>query len=104
MNKQRQAELEDTVMSLRKLLPYLKDWEAWQREIRRLEVNIVKLRKHRFTRLARTLEESLPILKTILHEEKTEHAFTVNELVAKLGQARPWKQSIAKKDSAHLTP
>ncbi len=84
MNRERQAELEDTVRNLRKLLPYFKDWEAWQREIRRLEKNTVKLRKHRFARLASTLEKSLPRLKSVLNEEKTEHAFTVNKLVAEL--------------------
>ena len=84
MNREMQAELEDTVRSFRKLLPYFKDWEAWQNEIRRLERNIVKLRKHRFARLARTLDESLPTLKSVLNEEKTEHAFTVNKLIAKL--------------------
>jgi hypothetical protein len=86
MNRERQAELEDTVRSFRRLLPYFKDWEAWQSEIRRLEGNIVKLRKHRYTRLARTLEESLPRLKSVLSEEKTEHAFTVNKLVAELNR------------------
>ena len=68
----------------RNLLPYLKDWEAWQREVRRLERNIVKLRKHRFHRLARTLEDSLPVLRLSLEDEKKEHAFTVNQLVATL--------------------
>ena len=68
----------------RNLLPYLKDWEAWQREVRRLERNIVKLRKHRFHKLARTLETSLSVLTSSLTEEKKEHAFTVNRLVASL--------------------
>jgi len=78
------TELETTVKGFRNLLPYLKDWEAWQREVRRLERNIVKLRKHRFHRLAKTLEDSLPILRLSLREEKKEHAFTVNQLVARL--------------------
>lgn len=68
----------------RNLLPYLKDWDAWRREVRRLEQNIVKLRKHRFHRLAKTLEDSLPILRLSLAEERKEHAFTVNRLVASL--------------------
>jgi hypothetical protein len=72
------------VKCFRNLLPYLKDWEAWQREIRRLERNILKLRKHRFHRLAKTLEDSLPILTLSLREEKKEHAFTVNRLLASL--------------------
>jgi len=84
MNRERQAELDDTVRSFRKLLPYFKDWEAWQKEISRLERNTVKLRKHRFAKLAKTLEESLPRLKSVLREEKTEHAFTVNKLIAEL--------------------
>ena len=84
MNRERQLELEDTVRNLRKLLPYFKDWEAWQREIRRLERNTVKLRNHRFARLARTLEESLPRLRSVLSEEKTEHAFTINQLIIEL--------------------
>ena len=71
----------------RNLLPYLKDWDAWQREVRRLERNIVKLKKHRFHRLAKTLEDSLPILTLSLREEKKEHAFTVNRLVASLDRA-----------------
>ena len=70
----------------RNLLPYLKDWEAWQREVRRLERNILKLRKHRFHRLAKTLEDSLPVLRLSLTEEKKEHAFTMNRLVAKLNR------------------
>ena len=78
------TELEATVKSFRNLLPYLKDWDAWQKEIRRLERNILKLRKHRFQRLARTLENSLPVLNLSLNEERKEHAFTVNRLVARL--------------------
>ncbi len=84
MSHDREAELEDTVRRLRNILPYLKDWNPWAREIRRLERNIVKLRKNRYPKLARTLEESLSTLKSVLDEEKTEHAFTVNQLVAKL--------------------
>ncbi len=84
MSKDGQAELEDTVRRFRNILPYLKDWNPWQREIFRLERNIVKLRKNRYPKLARTLEESLPMLKSVLAEEKTEHAFTVNQLVARL--------------------
>ncbi len=45
---------------------------------------MVKLRRNRYPKLARTLGESLPMLKSVLDEEKTEHAFTVNQLVAKL--------------------
>jgi hypothetical protein len=84
MNKDRHADLEDTVRRFRNILPYLKDWNPWQREIRRLERNILKLRKNRYRKLARTLEESLALLKAVLGEEKTEHAFTVNQLVTKL--------------------
>ncbi len=71
-------------MSLRNLLPYIKDWEAWQREVRRLEQNVVKLRRHKFVRLARTLEDSLPILRSVLKEEKLNHQFTVNRSIAEL--------------------
>ncbi len=84
MSKDGQAELEDTVRRFRNILPYLKDWNPWQREIFRLERNIVKLRKNRYPKLARTLEESLLMLKSVLAEERTEHAFTVNQLVARL--------------------
>ncbi len=84
MSKDKQADLEDTVRRFRNILPYLKDWNPWQREIFRLERNIVKLRKNRYPKLAKTLEESLPMLKSVLDEEKSEHAFTVNQLVAKL--------------------
>lgn len=84
MTKDRQAYLEDTARRFRNILPYLKDWNPWQREIRRLERNSVKLRKNRYPKLARTLEESLPMLKSVLDEEKNEHAFTVNQLVARL--------------------
>ncbi len=84
MSKDRQANLEDTVRRFRNILPYLKDWHPWQREICRLERNMVKLRKNRYPKLARTLEESLALLKSVLDEEKTKHAFTVNQLVAKL--------------------
>ncbi len=84
MSKDRQAELEDTVRRFRNILPYLKDWNPWQREILRLERNIVKLRKNRYPKLAKTLEESLALLKPVLDEEKTQHAFTANQLVAKL--------------------
>ncbi len=85
MSKDRQVVLEHTVRRFRNILPYLKDWNAWQRKIRRLERNVVKLRKNRFTKLARTLEESLPMLKSVLDEEKAEHAFTVR-LIARLGE------------------
>jgi hypothetical protein len=84
MSRDRQADLEDTIRKLRNILPYLKDWNPWQKEILRLERNIVKLRKNRYPKLARTLEQSLSMLKTVLDEVKTEHAFTVNQLVAKL--------------------
>ncbi len=42
MTGNRQAESEETLKGLRNLLPYLKNWSAWQGEIRRLERNIVK--------------------------------------------------------------
>ena len=84
MNRGKTARLDRTVKDLRNLLPYFKDWDAWQREVRRLERNIVKLRRHRFTKLARTLEASLPALKMVLNEEKRVHAFTVNRLIARL--------------------
>lgn len=84
MSEKSRTELEETVRCLRNLLPYLKDWEAWQREIRRLERNEIKLRKHRFVKLAKTLDESLSRFKSVLQEERTVHAFTVNQLVAKL--------------------
>ncbi len=45
---------------------------------------MVKLRENRYPKLAKTLEESLTMLKSVLDEEKTEHAFTVNQLVTKL--------------------
>ena len=78
------TELDPTVRKFRNLLPYLKYWGEWQREIRRLERNIVKLRRHRFTKLSKTLAESLPTLKSALDEERVEHAFTVNELIERL--------------------
>ena len=86
MNRNRIVRLERTARDLRNLLPYFRDWTAWQREIARLERNIVKLRKHRFTKLAKTLDMSLPTLKTVLNEEKREHAFTVNQLIARLSR------------------
>lgn len=79
-----QADLARTVSSLRNLLPYIKDWEAWQREVRRLERNVVKLRRHKELRLARTLEDSLPALKSVLSEEKVHHQFSVNRSIAEL--------------------
>ena len=99
MNKESDAELEDTVRRLRNILPYLRDWRPWQREIRRLESNIVKLRKNRFTKLARTLEESLPILKSVLDEEKAIHAFTINRLVAKLEEVDREKKTLRRRKS-----
>jgi len=73
-----------TAKGFRNLLPYLKDLDAWQREVRRLERNVVKLRKHRYHKLAKTLEDSLHVLKLSLSEERKEHAFTVNRLLAKI--------------------
>jgi hypothetical protein len=84
MSRNADLELKEIVRGLRNLLPYLKDWNAWQREIARLERNVVKLRKHRYARLARTLEGSLSILRMVLYEEKKEHAFTLNQLIRKL--------------------
>lgn len=78
------VEVERMVLGLRNLLPYLKDWDAWQRELRRLENNIAKLRKHRYGKLARTLQESLLILRIVLAEERKVHAFTVNRLIIRL--------------------
>ena len=74
------------IRSLRNLLPYFKDWNAWNSEIRRLERNLVTLRRHRYRKLAMTLENALPVLRTILDEEKKDHAFTINRLVAKLNR------------------
>ncbi len=82
-----------TVRSFRNLLPYLKDWEAWQREVRRLERNAIKLRKRRFHRLAKTLEDSLRVLKFSLNEERKKHAFTVNKLVARLDRENRTRES-----------
>src|SRR3989441_7463304 len=78
------AKLRKMVRDLRNLLPSLKDWDAWQRELARLERNSVKLRKHRYAQLARTLEESLSTLRTVLDEERKTHAFTVNRLMIRL--------------------
>jgi len=74
------------IRSLRNLLPYFKDWNAWNSEIRRLERHLVTLRRHRYRKLAMTLENALPVLRTILNEERKEHAFTINRLVAKLNR------------------
>ncbi len=93
MKPSRQKELETTVEAFRNLLPYLKDWNAWQREVMRLQRNILKLRKHRFHRLAKTLEDSLPVLRISLKKEKKEHAFTVNRLVARLDRGNTTRQS-----------
>ena len=101
MNKDSHAELVDTVRRLRDILPYVKDWRPWQREIRRLERNIIKLRKNRFTKIARTLEESLPTLKSVLDEEKTIHAFTINRLVAKLENSTT-KKRLRRRKSANM--
>lgn len=79
--------------AFRNLLPYLKDWEAWQKEVRRLERNVGKLRKHRFHRLAKTLEDSLPDLRLSLTEERKEHAFTVNRLLASLDRRKTTRLS-----------
>lgn len=84
MNVKSRSELEATVEGFLNLLPYLKDWDAWQREVKRLERNILKLKKHRRHRLARTLENTLPVLRRALDEDRKEHAFTVNRLVATL--------------------
>jgi len=84
MSRKTDLELKEVVHGLRNLMPYLKDWNAWQRELARLERNIVKLRKHRYAKLARTLEESLSTLRTVLDEERKTHAFTVNRLMIRL--------------------
>jgi len=84
MNGKADVELKKMVRDLRNLLPYLKDWNAWQRELARLERNSIKLRKHRYAKLARTLEESLSTLRTVLNEERKTHAFTVNRLMIRL--------------------
>lgn len=78
------VERKKIVRGLRNLLPYIKDWNAWQRELVRLEKNAVKLRRHRYRKLARTLEESLSILRLVLDEERKVHAFTVNRLIIRL--------------------
>ncbi|OLD04532.1 MAG: hypothetical protein AUJ07_03815 [Crenarchaeota archaeon 13_1_40CM_3_53_5] len=80
------AKLRKMVRDLRNLLPSLKDWDAWQRELARLERNSVKLRRHRYAKLARTLEESQPILRMVLDEEKKMHAFTVKRLITRLNR------------------
>jgi len=80
------VELKIVIRSLRNLLPYFKDWNDWNAEIRRLERNLVALRRHRYRKLARTLENALPVLRTILNEERKEHAFTINRLVARLNR------------------
>jgi len=84
MSRRADVERKKMVRGLRNLLPYLKDWNSWQRELVRLERNSVLLRKHRYVKLARTLEGSLSILRTVLDEEKKEHAFTVNRLIVRL--------------------
>jgi hypothetical protein len=84
MSRKADVELKEILRDLRNLLPYLKDWNGWQRELARLERNSVKLRKHRYAKLARTLERSLSILRTVLDEERKSHAFTVNRLIIKL--------------------
>ena len=84
MSRRADVERKKMVRGLRNLLPYLKDWNSWQRELVRLERNSVLLRKHRYAKLARTLEGSLSILRTVLDEEKKEHAFTVNRLIVRL--------------------
>src|SRR2546426_3292916 len=84
MSRKADVELKKMVRDLRNLLPYLKDWNAWQRELARLERNSIKLRKHRYAKLARTLEESLSTLRTVLNEERKTHAFTVNRLMIRL--------------------
>ncbi len=71
---------------LRNLLPYFMDWNDWNTELLRLEGNVVTLRRHRFRKLARTLEDALPVLRAILDEERKEHAFSVNSLLAKLNR------------------
>ncbi|TMI54929.1 hypothetical protein E6H18_10365 [Candidatus Bathyarchaeota archaeon] len=86
MAKDADVERKKIVQGLRNLLPYLKDWNAWQREVVRLEKNVVKLRKHRYGKLARTLEDSLSILRLVLDEERKVHAFTVNRLIIRLGR------------------
>ena len=43
MSRKADVERKEIVRGLRNLLPYLKDWNAWQREIARLERNVVKL-------------------------------------------------------------
>jgi len=84
MSRRADVEPKKMVRGLRNLLPYLKDWNAWQRELVRLEKNSVLLRKHRYVKLARTLEGSLSILRKVLDEERKEHAFTVNRLIIRL--------------------
>ncbi len=81
-----ESKLKMTLRDLRNILPYLKDWDQWQREIARLERNMVKLRKHRFNKLGRTLENSLITLRRVLNEEKKQHAFTVNHLLMRLSK------------------
>ena len=76
----------DTLRALLDLLPYMKDWDDWQKEIRRLETNIVRLRKHREGRLAKILEESLPALKSALQGERVNHQFTVNRSLREMDE------------------
>ena len=73
-----------TLRSFLNLLPYLKDWEDWQVEVHRLEGDIVKLRNHGEEKLARTLEDSLPTLKSALKAERENHQFTVNKFIREL--------------------
>ena len=68
------------------LLPYMKDWDDWQKEIRRLETKVVRLRKHGEERLARILEESLPALKSALRGERVNHQFTVNRFLIEVDE------------------
>ncbi len=41
---------------------------------------------HKEMRLARNLEDSLPVLKSVLREEKVNHQFTVNRSIAELDE------------------
>ena len=76
----------DTLRALLDLLPYMNDWEDWQKEIRRLETNVVRLRKHREERLAKILEESLPASKSALQGERVNHQFTVNRSLREMDE------------------
>lgn len=71
---------------LRGLLPYLNDWDGWQREVNRLERNIITLRAHGSVKLAKTLESGLPALRLALEEERVNHQFTVNQFMAELDE------------------